>query len=255
MQNQEIKLFEGNELRIANVNDDYYFCLSDVCKILEIVNNRNINSRLDCDGVHCMDIIDSKGRIQKATFVSEPNLYRVIFESRKPEAKRFQDWVFNDVLPEIRKTGGFNLDKISKTDLAKMIIEAEKERELLTKQIEQDKPKVKFANDFQVAEGNILVRKLAKMIGIGQNELFNWLIHNKILINTYEPYQYYMNLGWFKMKAGTHSEKGKSKTHYTITITPKGQYGIWSKYNNLGDQPDMFKLTGKWDMVTSYKRN
>lgn len=117
----EIQLFNSTqfgELRTATKDNKVWFCLADVCKALEITNNRNINKRLSQGEphVHSMDVgvqtgIKSDGtpamQQVKMTFIDEPNLYRCIFQSRKKEAEKFQDWVFNDVLPSIRKTGGY----------------------------------------------------------------------------------------------------------------------------------------------------
>ncbi|EAA7556012.1 Bro-N domain-containing protein [Salmonella enterica] len=100
--------FHNSSVRIQVIDGEPWFCLSDVAKILEIKNSRDLLSKqLDKDGVDKIYIIDSLSRKQEAAFINEPNLYRVIFRSNKPEAKQFQDWVFNDVLPTIRKTGRY----------------------------------------------------------------------------------------------------------------------------------------------------
>ena len=88
-------------------NGDVYFCLPDVATILEISNANPSRFSLDEAGVHKMYISYPSGSKQ-VTFVNEPNLYRVIFRSNKAEARQFQDWVFNEVLPTIRKTGSYN---------------------------------------------------------------------------------------------------------------------------------------------------
>ncbi|EAT1195237.1 hypothetical protein EYS49_14405 [Salmonella enterica] len=99
---------EAHDVRIQMIDGEPWFCLKDVCEVLTIANSRRVASEvLDHDGVRKTYIIDSMGREQEAAFVNEPNLYRVIFRSNKPEAKQFQDWVFNDVLPAIRKTGRY----------------------------------------------------------------------------------------------------------------------------------------------------
>ena len=88
-------------------NGDVYFCLTDVATILEISNANPSRFSLDEAGVHKMYISYPSGSKQ-VTFINEPNLYRVIFRSNKAEARQFQDWVFNEVLPTIRKTGSYN---------------------------------------------------------------------------------------------------------------------------------------------------
>ena len=100
--------FGINEVRTAiKDNGDVYFCLPDVATILEISNANPSRFSLDEKGVHKM-YTPTNGGVQQLTFVNEPNLYRVIFRSNKAEARQFQDWVFNEVLPTIRKTGSYN---------------------------------------------------------------------------------------------------------------------------------------------------
>ncbi|EGG5217659.1 hypothetical protein HJ628_002153 [Salmonella enterica] len=109
--NSEITHFyfeKSADVRVQIIDGEPWFCLSDVAKILEIKNSRDLLSKqLDKDGVDKIYIIDSLSRKQEAALINEPNLYRVIFRSNKPEARQFQDWVFNDVLPAIRKTGRY----------------------------------------------------------------------------------------------------------------------------------------------------
>lgn len=103
---QEVKLFEfeSSDVRtLIRSEDDVWFCLKDVCDILELGNVSQVRTRLKEDGVISNEVIDALGRTQQAIFINEKNLYRVIFQSRKPQATRFQDWVFDDVLPSIRK--------------------------------------------------------------------------------------------------------------------------------------------------------
>lgn len=99
---------ETHDVRIQMIANEPWFCLKDVCEVLTIANSRRVACEvLDQCGVRKAYITDSLGRDQEAAFVNEPNLYRVIFRSNKPEAKQFQDWVFNEVLPTIRKTGRY----------------------------------------------------------------------------------------------------------------------------------------------------
>jgi prophage antirepressor-like protein len=98
---------EAHDVRIQVIDGDPWFCLKDVCEVLTIANSRRVAAEvLDSMGVRKTDTLTDGGK-QQLTFVNEPNLYRVIFRSNKPEARQFQDWVFNDVLPTIRKTGTY----------------------------------------------------------------------------------------------------------------------------------------------------
>lgn len=107
---KNIQIFENNEfgsIRTQIINDEPYFCLADVCYALGLEQPSRVKSRLKPDGVTTGMVIDSVGRRQNANFVNELNLYKVIFQSRKESAERFTDWVAGEVLPSIRKTGGY----------------------------------------------------------------------------------------------------------------------------------------------------
>lgn len=99
------------EVRISNRNGKIYFCLADICKVLGLENTTRVLSRLAKTGVcsskvtYCTKL--GYNQLRSMTFVNEPNVYRCIFQSRKPEAEKFQNWVFDEVLPQIRKTGGY----------------------------------------------------------------------------------------------------------------------------------------------------
>lgn len=98
---------EHHDVRIQVINNEPWFCLKDICDILDIKNPRDMLAKqLDRGGVEKI-YTPTISAIQQITFINEPNLYRVIFRSNKPEARQFQDWVFNEVLPTIRKTGRY----------------------------------------------------------------------------------------------------------------------------------------------------
>ncbi len=105
--------FEANQLRtIVDEKGEPWFCLKDACDILKIGNSSDVVKRLKQKGVDDIDTL-TKGGMQSITFVNEPNFYRVIFGSRKKDAVKFQDWVFEEVLLSIRKTGQYSLPKKS----------------------------------------------------------------------------------------------------------------------------------------------
>lgn len=99
---------ETHDVRIKIINSEPWFCLRNICEVLNIENHRDLMAKqLDKKGVEKIYTL-TKGGNQLLVYVNEPNLYRVIFRSNKPEAKQFQDWVFNEVLPSIRKTGKYD---------------------------------------------------------------------------------------------------------------------------------------------------
>ena len=100
--------FKSQNVRVEYRNGDPMFCLKDVAEILEIKDAKSRNFNLNQKGVEIIPL-PTKGGIQQITFINEPNLYRVIFRSNKPEAVKFQDWIFEEVIPQIRKTGGYQI--------------------------------------------------------------------------------------------------------------------------------------------------
>lgn len=107
----KLQIFNSNEfgeIRTVMIDNEPMFCLTDVCKALEITNVGNVRQRLSEKGIHTADT-PTNGGIQKMVFISESNLYKTIFQSRKESAGRFTDWVTSEVLPTIRKTGSYSV--------------------------------------------------------------------------------------------------------------------------------------------------
>ena len=121
-----IKIFENEEfgnIRVAtSENNEPLFCLADVCAVIDITNARNVKSRLDPDDVRLVDTIDSMGRNQKVTFVTESGLYDVVIRSDSEKAKPFRKWITAEVLPSIRKTGGYTVNGRSVLSLSDRLL-------------------------------------------------------------------------------------------------------------------------------------
>lgn len=97
-------------VRTIEKDGEPYFCLGDVCRGLDIKNVSDCKTRLKPDGAIAADV-QTNGGVQRATFINEGNLYRVIFQSKKPEAERFTDWITEVVIPSIRKNGMFSVNQ------------------------------------------------------------------------------------------------------------------------------------------------
>jgi len=106
--------YKSSEVRTVELNGEPWFALKDVCAVLGISNHKMTAQRLDADEVSLTDLTDSMGRQQETTVINESGLYNVILRSDKPEAKPFRKWVTSEVLPSIRKTGGYTMPKLSK---------------------------------------------------------------------------------------------------------------------------------------------
>ena len=254
----DLKIFENNEfeIRTTTINNEPYFALNDVCKILEINNPSQAKTRLNKDGVISNEVIDSLGRTQFANFINEANLYKLAFQSRKPQAERFTDWVTSEVLPAIRKHGAYMSEEvIEKTlsdpdyliRLATNLKEEKAKRMLAEAEVERNKPKVLFADTVSASSRSCLMGELAKMISqeairqgridekIGQNKLFAWMRNNGYLCKSGErknqPMQQYVEQGLFEMKKGSYVDsKGANVVTTTTKVTGKGQIYFINKF-------------------------
>lgn len=245
---KELQIFKNEhfgEVRTVEIDNKPYLCLADICKILELEQVSRVKSRLKQDGVTTSKVIDKLGREQEATFIDESNFYKVIFQSRKPEAEKFTEWVTSEVLPAIRKTGMYATEELLENpDLAIQAFQKLKEerakRKLLEEKVEEQKPKVLFAETVETSQTSILIGDLAKIIkqkghDIGQNRLFTWLRENGYLIKSGErrnmPTQIAMNLGLFEVKERTvNNPDGSVRITKTTKVTGKGQIYFVNKF-------------------------
>ena len=235
------KSSEFGEIRVSELSGEPMFCLSDVCKSLNLNQSSRVKERLSLDGVTQIKVIDSLGREQFANFINEKNLYRVIMRSDKDEAEKFQDWICDDVLPSIRKNGGYllsNENDTPETILARAVLVAnetinkQKERlNLLEEENETNKPKVLFADSVSGSETSCLISELAKVlkqngINIGQNRLFEWLRDNEYLCKKGDSYnlptQKSMDMGLFEIKNTSIVKPNKTFIATTTKVTGKG---------------------------------
>ena len=242
----ELQIFNNEEfgsVRTITKDNEPMFCLADVCKALDITHVTDVKSRLKQDGVGTSEVIDSLGRKQTATFINESNLYKVIFQSRKPSAEKFADWVTSEVLPSIRKNGGYIAGQETLSDeelMAKALLVANnkiKERDAIIERqqakIEADKPKTIFADAVSTSRTSILIGDLAKLIcqngvQIGQKRLFEWLRQNNFLIKSGSsrnmPTQRYVEQGLFEVKeSNVQNPDGSVRITKTTKVTGKGQ--------------------------------
>lgn len=140
-----IEIFKNEsfgEVRVAGTSEQPLFCLADVCRVLDLQVTPTKN-RLKSDGVSLIKVIDSLGREQEATFISERNLYKVIMRSDKPQAEPFQDWVCGEVLPSIRKAGSYSVPQsLTPSELILQLAQINVENERKMKELERKQEKM-----------------------------------------------------------------------------------------------------------------
>ena len=218
------------------------FCAMDLCRALGYSNGRDaVAKHVDSEDVAKRDTL-TKGGTQQLTFVTESGMYALILGSKLSQARQFKHWVTSEVLPSIRKTGSYSVEQLSRKQLAIMVIQAEEEKERLALEnkhqaeiIEEQKPKVVFADAVIGSENNILIRDLAKLIcqngyQIGEIRLYRWLRDNKYLTLENKPMQRYVEQGLFYIEEGTHTENGVMKSHTVTKVTGKGQNYFINKF-------------------------
>lgn len=209
----ELKIFtneEFGEIRTVSKDGEVWFCLNDICKALELEQVSRVKSRLKEDGVTTSKVIDRLGREQNAIFINESNLYKTIFQSRKESAERFTDWVTSEVLPSIRRTGGYiqGQETLSEEELMARALEVARKtlerREQRLKDLEQTvsvqnqriaelQPKADYTDKILQSKSLMTITQIAKdygMSGKRMNEILNqlrvqykqsgqWLLYSK----------------------------------------------------------------------------
>ena len=230
------------QIRIAGTPKAPEFCAMDLCKALGYANGRKaVKDHCDAEDV-TKRYTPTNGGEQELTYVNESGMYALILGSKLPQARPFKHWVTSDVLPSIRKTGSYSVEQLSRKQLALMVVQAEEEKERLALEnkqqaeiIEEQKPKVVFANAVIGSENNVLIRDLAKLIcqngyEIGEIRLYRWLRDHKYLTLENKPMQRYIEQGLFYIEEGTHTEKGVMKSHTVTKVTGKGQNYFINKF-------------------------
>lgn len=232
----ELQIFNYNTHQVRTVERDGepWFVLKDVCDVLGVANHKMTAQRLDADEVSLTDLIDSIGRRQEMTVINESGLYNVILRSDKPEAKPFRRWVTSEVLPSIRRTGGYiqGQETLSPAELmAKALMVAQKtlsEREAriseLTVENQRLLPRAEYFD--QLVDRNLLTnfRDTAKQLKIKEKAFIAFLTEHKYLYRDRNgklmPYAD-KNQGLFEVK-----ECFNEKTQWSGTqtlITPRGR--------------------------------
>lgn len=233
------------EIRTMTIEGEPWFVAADVCRALDLSNPTIATSRLDEDERAKFNL----GRQGDGTIINESGLYSLVLGSRKPEAKAFKRWITHDIIPTIRKTGGYvndtaqfidsyfgQLDPSQKHALTMMFDESKR----MSAQLKEQAPKVLFANAVETAHNSILIGDLAKIIrqngvDIGQKRLFEWLRQNGYLIKGGQsknmPTQKAMDMNLFEVKESTvNNPDGSVRITRTTKVTGKGQTYFVKKF-------------------------
>lgn len=251
--NNEIQRFDFKDAALRTLTDENgepWFVAKDVCDVLELSNVGQALARLDNDEKSSITLNDRTPGNPNRAIVSESGLYALVLASRKPEAHEFKRWVTHEVLPQIRKTGGYIPAGDSDSDediMARAVLVAQKTIERKNQQLQAKdaqikvlEPKARFADAVAASDGTCLVGELAKMLrqngmDIGQNRLFRLLQADGYLgksgSNRNVPTQRAMDLGLFRIKETTvtHAD-GHTTVSRTPKVTGKGQRYFIDRY-------------------------
>lgn len=247
----DVKIFNSpmfGELRVTrNGKGELLFCLKDVCDSLGLQVGATAK-RLEQQVISSINVLTNGGS-QQMYFVTEPDLYRCIFQSRKPTARKFQDWVFNEVLPSLRTTGAYVVAKeedseediiargliAAKAALARReqrIKELECENsqskqviEIQSERIAKDAPKVEYYDQTLAAENMLTTRQIANELGITANELHNKLQQLKIIFR--QSNQWLINKPYSTWKLHGTRTYTYYDTHKDVTYAKP--YLVWSQ--------------------------
>lgn len=240
----ELQIFnnpEFGEIRTLEEGERVLFCASDVAKAL------GYSRPNDAVSAHCRATAKRStpisGKMQEINFIPESDLYRLVFSSKLPTAEKFTDWVTDEILPTIRKHGAYMTpDVIERTltdpdyiiQLATTLKDEQQKRKALEAKVEENRPKVLFADSVAASHTSILIFDLAKIlkqngVEIGGHRLFDWMRKNGYLVrrdgNDHNmPTQRSMEMGLFEVKETTvsHSD-GHISVNKTPKVTGKGQ--------------------------------
>lgn len=224
---QQIFKYQDRQVRTLRIGEVPWFVGKDVAEILGYSKPANALTRHVDDEDKMMGvqnvtpyIVDTQGRKQYPTLINESGLYSLILSSKLPSAKEFKHWITSEVLPQIRKTGKYAPKPLSREELlAKAVLEADtmiKEQKVLLEQktkeleetnnkLEEQKPKVIFADSVVASDSAILIRELAHLIKqngfeIGEKRLYAWMRERGYICKgSCEPTQRALELGLFEI--------------------------------------------------------
>ena len=235
---QQFTSAQFGDIRALSIDGEPWFVGKDVAQLLGYSNTKDALSRhVDPEDKGGSQITTPSG-MQTMTVINESGLYSLVLSSKLPSAKAFKRWITHDVIPTIRKTGGYVNDTIAfvnayfpeMTEAQKAVIGSMlDESRRMGQQLKEQAPKVLFADAVTASSTSILIGELAKLIKqngveIGQNRLFKWLRENGFLMRDNMPTQYAMERGLFVVTERTiNNPDGSVRITRTTKVTGKGQ--------------------------------
>ena len=225
----EIKVFSNEEfgkVRVLNIDNEPWFVGRDVAEVLGYSNTRDAISKHVDEEDKGVAKCDTPSGAQQMTIINESGMYSLILSSKLPDAKKFKRWVTSEVLPTIRKTGSYNLpDFNNPAEAARAWAKEYEEKQKALAQVTEMKPKAEFYDDVTGSTDTIDIGSVAKVLNIpnmGRNKLFAFLRENKILNKRNEPYQEYVDKGYFRQIETSWEHNGTTHINLKTVVFQKG---------------------------------
>jgi len=217
---------EFGQVRTLLVNDEPYFVGKDVADALGYEASRNAIAAHVDDEDKLTHQISAAGQMRMMTIINESGVYSLVFGSKLESAKKFKRWVTSEVLPAIRKTGSYNMPNFNNPAEAARAWADEYEKRLSAqKVIELNAPKVQFYDDVAGSKDAKAMADVAKVLdfkGVGRNKLFEILRNKKILMHDNQPYQRYIDAGWFRVIEQSYGELDEKHISFKTLVYQKG---------------------------------
>ena len=243
----ELKVFSNEQfgsIRGVEIEGESWLVGKDVAAALGYSNPRDaLANHVDDEDKNTVAYRDGNRGNPNVTVINESGFYSLVLGSKLPNAKQFKHWVTSEVLPAIRKHGGYlSAEKVEEAllnpdvliHLATQLKEEREQRRALAEQIQRDKPFTEFGSAIAASSDAILVGEFAKLarnngVVIGQNRLFRWLRENGYLMDDNKPYQKYVDQGLFVMRESSITTIKGNMVRTTTLITGKGQMVLMNR--------------------------
>ena len=227
--NNELQIFNNSDfgnIRVVENSGEPWFVGKDVAEVLGYTNpSKALADHVDTEDKLNNETLLSLGQ-RGGWLINESGLYSLILSSKLPSAKKFKRWVTSEVLPAIRKTGSYNLpDFNNPAEAARAWAKEYEEKQKALAQVTEMKPKAEFYDDVTGSTDTIDIGSVAKVLNIpnmGRNKLFSFLRENKILNKRNEPYQEYVDKGYFRQIETSWEHNGTTHINLKTVVFQKG---------------------------------
>ena len=225
----ELQVFNNDEfgsIRTVTIENEPWFVGKDVAEVLGYTNpSKALSDHVDTEDKLNNETLLSLGQ-RGGWLINESGLYSLILSSKLPSAKKFKRWVTSEVLPAIRKTGSYNLPDFSNpAEAARAWAKEYEEKQKALAQVTEMKPKAEFYDDVTGSKDTIDIGSVAKVLNIpnmGRNKLFSFLRESKILNKRNEPYQEYVDKGYFRQIETSWEHNGTTHINLKTVVFQKG---------------------------------